>query len=147
MAQPNIALLGCGQWGRNLARNLASLGVLRGIADSNPVLLEGVRALYPAVMVTGEASALLKDPGIDACVIATPAALHFEMARLALEAGKDVFVEKPLALTVREGESLVALAERHRRILMVGHLLEYHPATEKLRELVARGELGKIQYV
>ncbi len=147
MAIARVGLLGCGQWGRNLARNLAALGVLRGIADSNPVLLEGVRSLYPDVTVTEDASAVLKDPDIDACVIATPVALHFEMARQALEAGKDVFVEKPLALTVKEGEALVALAEKQGRVLMVGHLLEYHPATEKLRELVAKGELGKIQYV
>src|SRR5215470_16701520 len=100
MAQPNIALLGCGQWGRNLARNLAGLAVL-------------------------------DDQGFDAVVIATPAALHFEMARRALESGKDVFVEKPLALTVKEGEVLVETADRAGRILMVGHSLEYHPAAEK----------------
>jgi UDP-2-acetamido-3-amino-2,3-dideoxy-glucuronate N-acetyltransferase len=145
--RPGIALLGCGHWGRNLARNLASLGALEVVCDSNPVLLEGVRSLYPGVTVTGDSSAVLKDPGIQGCVIATPAALHFELARQALEAGKDVFVEKPLALTVKEGEALVALAEKQGRILMVGHLLEYHPATDKLRELVAKGDLGKIQYV
>jgi UDP-2-acetamido-3-amino-2,3-dideoxy-glucuronate N-acetyltransferase len=147
MAQPNIALLGCGQWGRNLARNLAGLGVLRGIADSNPVLLEGARTLYPDITMMADVGAVLDDQGFDAVVIATPAALHFEMARRALESGKDVFVEKPLALTVKEGEVLVETADRLGRILMVGHLLEYHPAAEKLRELVARGEIGKIQYV
>ena len=147
MAQPNIALLGCGQWGRNLARNLAGLGVLGGIADSNPVLLEGARTLYPDITMMADVGAVLDDQGFDAVVIATPAALHFEMARRALESGKDVFVEKPLALTVKEGEVLVETADRAGRILMVGHLLEYHPAAEKLRELVARGEIGKIQYV
>ena len=145
--RPTIALIGCGQWGRNLARNLAALGALRAVCDSNPVTLEGVRALYPDVTVARESGGLLEDPEIEGCVIATPAAHHAALARQALEAGKDVFVEKPLALTVREGEGLVELAEKRGRILMVGHLLEYHPAIEKLRELAARGELGKIQYV
>lgn len=144
---PNIVLIGCGQWGRNLARNLAALGALRGVCDSNPVILEGVRALYPEVIVSRDTSAFLEDSEIEGCVIATPAAFHFELARQALRAGKDVLVEKPLALTVQEGEALVELAEKQGRILMVGHLLEYHPAVEKLREMVGTGELGKIQYV
>lgn len=145
--QPNIALIGCGQWGRNLARNLAALGALRAVCDSNPVVLEGVRTLYPDVIVTRDPGGILQDSEIEACVIATPAASHSELARQALEAGKDVLVEKPLALTVRDGEALVELAEQRGRILMVGHLLEYHPAIEKLREMVKSGELGKIQYV
>ena len=111
------------------------------------MILEGVRTLYPDVTVVRESGAVLEDPEIEACAIATPAAHHAVLARQALEAGKDVLVEKPLALTVREGEGLVELAEKGGRILMVGHLLEYHPAIEKLRELAARGELGKIQYV
>lgn len=145
--RPNIALIGCGQWGRNLARNLAALGVLRAVCDSNPGVLEEVRTLYPEVTVTVDPSAVLEDSEIEGCVVATPSAFHFELARQALQAGKDVLVEKPLALTVREGEALVELAEKRRRILMVGHLLEYHPATEKLLELVKSAELGKIQYV
>lgn len=145
--QPNIALIGCGQWGRNLARNLAALGALRAVCDSNPVILEGARALYPEVTVTRDPREVLGNPEIEGCVIATPVALHFDLARQALQAGKDVFVEKPLAMTVKEGEALVELAERGRRILMVGHLLEYHPAVEKLREFIGSGELGKIQYV
>ncbi len=147
IAQPKIGLLGCGQWGRNLARNLAALGALKAVSDPDPVLLERVRSLYPEVTVTNDSNAVLKDPEIQGCASATPAALHFEMTRQALEAGKDVFVEKPLALTVKESEALIELAEKSGRILMVGHLLECHPDTEKLRELVARGELGKFQYV
>lgn len=147
MTAPKIGLIGCGQWGRNLARNLTALNALKAACDSNPVVLEEVHALYPHVAVALDASALLDDPEIQGCVIATPAAFHAELARRALEAGKDVLVEKPLALTVREGEALVELAEQRGRVLMVGHLLEYHPATEKLRELVATGEIGKIQYV
>ena len=144
---PSVALIGCGHWGRNLARNLAQLGALKVVSDADPVLLEGIRALYAGVAVTLDTAAVLRDPSVDACVIATPPMSHFDLARQAMEAGKDVFVEKPLALTVRDGEALVALAERHGRILMVGHILEYHPAIEKLRELVVSGALGKIQYV
>ena len=143
---PKVALIGCGQWGRNLARNLAALGALAAVSDPSPVVLEGVRALYPGVTVTPDPANVFADPSIEAVVVATPAAFHYGMARHAIEAGKHVMVEKPLALTVAEGQSLVELAERRGRLLMVGHLLEYHPAVEKLRLLVAGGELGKIQY-
>jgi UDP-2-acetamido-3-amino-2,3-dideoxy-glucuronate N-acetyltransferase len=146
MTTPSVALMGCGQWGRNLARNLMALGALTAVSDPSPVVLEGVRALYPGVTVTPDPAALLADGSIDAVVIATPAAFHYAMARQALDAGKHVMVEKPLALTVAEGQSLVELAERRSRLLMVGHLLEYHPAIEKLRTLVASGQLGKLQY-
>jgi len=145
--RPNIALVGYGQWGLNLARNLANLGVLRVVCDPNPVVLEAARALYPEVTVTPNTRTFLESPEINGCVIAAPAAFHSELARQALEAGKDVLVEKPLALTVREGEALVNLAEKRGRILMVGHLLEYHPAVEKLRELLGNGELGRIYYI
>lgn len=145
--EPNIALIGCGQWGRNLARNLVALGALRVVCDRSPEALERVRTLYPEVTVTRGVSPVLEDSEIKGCVIATPAAFHFELAFQSLQAGKDVLVEKPLALTVGEGKALVELAEKQGRILMVGHLLEYHPAIEKLRELVLSGELGKIQYV
>lgn len=144
---PNIALVGFGQWGRNLARNLAALGALRAVCDSNPVVLEGVRTLYPEVAVTSEAGSFLEDAQVAGVVIATPPALHFALARQALQAGKDVLVEKPMALTAREGETLVELAEKSGRVLMVGHLLEYHPAIEKIRDMVASGALGKIHYV
>ena len=144
---PHIALIGCGRWGRNLARILADLRVLRTVCDPNPVVLEGIRVLYPDVDVVPNVDALLEDPAITACVVAAPAMLHFDLARRVLEAGKDVLVEKPLAVTASDGEALVALAARHRRVLMVGHILEYHPAVESLRELVQRGALGDIRYV
>ncbi len=142
-----VALLGCGHWGRNLARNFARLGALRVVSDPDPRALEAAGKAYPDARLTADWEQPLADPAVQACAIAAPAALHYDLARRALEAGKDVFVEKPLALTAKEGEALVALAEQRGRILMVGHLLEYHPATEALRALVAKGELGKIQYV
>jgi len=142
-----VALFGYGHWGRNLARNFAELGVLRAIADPDPAALEQAQRGFPDTRVSREWNEFIDNPAIDACVIATPAALHFDVARRALEAGKDVFIEKPLALTVKEGEALVELAAEQRRVLMVGHVLEYHPAIERLRALVSDGELGKIQYV
>src|SRR5262245_17168203 len=145
--RPKVALLGCGQWGKNIARSLASLGALSAVCDSNPVTVQGARTLYPDVDTATDPGEIFARGNIDACVIATPPLLHANLARQALEAGKDVLVEKPLALTARDGAAVVETAEKHGRLLMVGHLLEYHPAVEKLTELVRRGELGKIQYV
>ncbi len=143
---PKIALLGCGQWGRNLARNLSKLGVLHAVSDPNRAAAERIREFAPAVRVA-TADEIFADPGIDACVIATPVVTHAALATRALEAGKDVFVEKPLAITSADGQALTQLAERKGRILMVGHLLEYHPAVERLKALVHSGDLGKIYYL
>ena len=147
MDKTGVALFGFGHWGRNLARNFAQLGALRVVSDPDPRALEAAGKAYPDARLTADWRESIADPAVQACAIAAPAAMHYDLARRALEAGKDVFVEKPLALTAKEGEALVELAEKQGRILMVGHLLEYHPATEALRVLVAKGELGKIQYV
>jgi UDP-2-acetamido-3-amino-2,3-dideoxy-glucuronate N-acetyltransferase len=144
---PGVAVVGCGYWGRNLVRNFAALGALRAISDVNPATLAELQAQYPRLKGSTSHQGLLDDADVAALVIATPAASHYVVAQEGLEAGKDVFVEKPLALTVDEGRSLVALAEKTNRILMVGHLLRYHPGILKLKELVDKGELGKIQYV
>lgn len=142
-----IAVIGCGHWGKNLARNFFDLGVLRAVCDENPATLEKVKAQYPGVRVTRSITDVLEDPDIQACVIAAPAALHYALARQVLLAHKDVFVEKPLALRIVEGRALVSLAREQGRILMVGHLLQYHPAVIRLKQLVDEGRLGKIQYI
>jgi UDP-2-acetamido-3-amino-2,3-dideoxy-glucuronate N-acetyltransferase len=142
-----VAVLGCGQWGRNLVRNLANLEALVAVCDEAPAALEWVRERYPKTRLHSSLREIFADPGVDAVVIATPSSTHASLARQALEAGKDVLVEKPLALATDEGKVLVDLARHHERVLMVGHLLEYHPAVIRLRELAAQGELGKIQYV
>ena len=144
---PRVALLGHGQWGRNLARNLAKLGALSMVSDPNPDRLTSVADAYPGVNAVSDPMAVLESPEIDAVVVATPAASHAALARLAIEHGKDVMVEKPLALNVRDGIDVATLAAQHGRVLMVGHLLEYHPAVEKLRELVSSGALGRIYYL
>ena len=146
-APPSVALVGCGYWGRNIARNLYQLGALRLVCDTRAAALAEVRAAHPGVRTAATVAAALKDPAVQAVAIAAPAVRHHALAKQVLLAGKDVFVEKPLALKLREAEELVALARERRRVLMVGHLLEYHPAILKLRELVDAGELGDIHHV
>ena len=136
-----------GYWGQNLVRNYHNFGVLQAVCDTNPDALESVRRQYPDTATTSDYEDILKNESIKAVVIALPAASHYSFADRALQSGKDVYVEKPLALCVREGQQLVASASRNRRILMTGHLLHYHPAFVKLKQLVWSGQLGKLQYI
>lgn len=148
-AQPEItvAVIGSGYWGKNLVRNFSQLGVLSAVCDSNGELLQTLGKQYPQCRTITSYAEVLGDKSIQAVAISTPAETHATMVREALLAGKDVFVEKPLCLAVEQGEKLVALAREHGRILMVGHLLWYHPAILKLKELIDGGELGRIQYI
>ncbi|MFH0813742.1 MAG: Gfo/Idh/MocA family oxidoreductase [Pseudomonadota bacterium] len=143
----SIACIGAGYWGKNLIRNFASLGVLHTICDVDREKLKEYQELYPEVNLQTNIHEVLQERDIHGVVIATPAETHFKLARQALELGKDVFVEKPLALSVREGEELVSLSRKNDKVIMVGHLLHYHPGIQKLNELVKSGELGKIYYV
>lgn len=141
-----VSVIGCGYWGRNLVRNFHQVGALQLVCDTTEEGRRSAAAAAPGCEIASDPEAAMLSP-IPAVVIATPAETHFALARRALKAGKDVFVEKPLALTWEEGRQLVELARWGRRILMVGHVLEYHPGILKLRELVASGELGKIRYI
>ena len=141
-----IAVIGCGYWGKNLVRNFHSLGALALVCDLSEKNLAQVSAEY-AIPVSTDAERAFADPSIDAVVIAAPAVQHFNLAKRALQAGKDVFVEKPLALHSKEGRELLTLARSRGRILMVGHVLEYHPAIRELHRLIKSGELGRIQYI
>ncbi len=142
----DVAAVGAGYWGRNLVRVMNDLGALAVIVD--PVLEQGA---FPGVDApvhhSDQLDIVLADPAVTAVVIATPAATHGAVARRCLEAGKHCFVEKPLALDLGEAQELVELAKDRGLVLMVGHLLQYHAAFEKLRSLVAEGVLGRIQYV
>lgn len=142
-----IAIVGTGYWGKNLVRNYAELDVLSAICDSSLQALDALKAKYPEVKCTTDYREILDDPQIKGIVIASPAATHFSLAREALLSGKDVFVEKPLALNVPEAEELKDIAQSNSLILMVGHLLQYHPAFIKLKELIHDGELGRIHYI
>jgi UDP-2-acetamido-3-amino-2,3-dideoxy-glucuronate N-acetyltransferase len=142
---PRVAVIGCGSWGRNLVRNFHELGALAAVCDSNAAAAAECAGKYK-VPALGFA-AVLADPDIAGVVIAAPAELHGRLAAEALAAGKHVFVEKPLALSLDEAEWAAASAESGRRVLMVGHLLQYHPAFVKLQEIVRAGALGRLQYL
>jgi len=142
-----VGVAGLGYWGPNLARNFDDLAELAWLCDLNSDLLDRFGARYPNAAKTDRFDELLEDDSLQAVVIATPVPTHAELARRALSAGKHVFVEKPPALSGAEVDELVALAEERDLVLLPGHLLLYHPAVAKLRELIARGELGEILYV
>lgn len=142
----HVAVIGSGYWGKNLVRNFYELGVLRWVCDTRDEALLEASAKY-GVATTTSLDEVLNDPGANAVVIAAPAAQHFELARKCLLRDRDVYVEKPLSMTVANGQALVDIACARDRILMVGHILEYHPAVLELKRMIADGELGRIQYI
>lgn len=142
-----VAVIGCGYWGKNLVRVFDQLGALAGVCDLDEANgQQAVRGCKGPVRLFSDLKALLSEDDIPAVVVATPAATHYQVARQALESGKDVLVEKPLALTMDEGRQLVELAESLGRVLMVGHILLYHPAVNALMKLIQDGKLGRILY-
>lgn len=143
----NIAVVGCGYWGKNLIRNFYELNTLYAVCDIEKNQLKKFQEQYPHLVYYDNFEPLLNDPLIKAVVIATPAETHYFLTKEALLAEKDVFVEKPISLNYKEGEELVSLAKDKMRILMVGHILEYHPAVIKMKKLVDTGKLGKINYI
>ncbi|MDP9067833.1 MAG: Gfo/Idh/MocA family oxidoreductase [Actinomycetota bacterium] len=142
---PRVAVVGCGYWGANLVRNFAALGALGAVHDEERGAAELAAASTGAEAKSWDA--ILTDTTIDAVAISTPPATHAELAVAALEAGKDVFVEKPLALHVGDAEQVTKTAAAADRVLMVGHLLRYHPAFIELESLVRRGALGELRYI
>jgi UDP-2-acetamido-3-amino-2,3-dideoxy-glucuronate N-acetyltransferase len=142
-----VAVVGVGYWGKNLVRNFYELGALSMLCDADDLISHKYAQQYPGVRFQKDFVGVLSDPSITAIALATPAISHYEMAKQALLAGKDVFVEKPLAIDVKHGEELVKLAQAKGRILMVGHILRYHPAILKLQQLIRDGTLGKINYL
>ena len=144
--KPSIAVLGCGAWGQNLVRNFAQLGRLHVVCDAGDAGRQRAAVLAPGTRIASD-PAEIWDSAAAGVAIATPAETHAALTRQALLAGKDVLCEKPLALTYDEGAALVQLAEQQGRILMVGHVLEYHPAVLALRELVEGDRLGSVQYI
>lgn len=144
---PSLALVGAGYWGRNLARNFHAIGALRMLCDPSPTTLDNYGADYSSVRKVSNVDQALADIGVTEIAIAAPATAHYRIARAAIEAGKDVYVEKPLCLDETEALQLVDLAEQRGRILMVGHLLQYHPCVQKLQDMINAGELGKLCYL
>jgi predicted dehydrogenase len=147
--RPVLGMIGCGYWGPNLLRNYASLenARVKVVADQAEERRRFVKKSFPSIALANDGDEVLTDPEISAVVIATPAASHGALVRRALAAGKDVFVEKPLSLSTEEAAELARLADRERRVLMVGHTFLYNAAVRELKRRIDAGELGKLHYL
>ena len=145
----NIAVVGAGNWGRNLVRNFASLpgAQLKYVCDLDPKVRSAMKASYPGTTATDNLDQVLADPDLQAVVIAVDAPLHHKIAKAALQAGKHTYVEKPLTLSSSDSAELVELAQQKNVKLMVGHLLEYHPAVNYMKDMIGRQEIGKPLYL
>jgi len=143
----NIAVIGSGYWGKNLVRNYHQIGALKLICDKNETVLQSFQDQYPGLEACLALNDVLSRDDIQGVVIATPAETHFTLAREAILAGKHVYVEKPLVLDESEGRELIRLSQDQNRVLMVGHLLQYHPIFIRLKELAHNGDLGRINYI
>ena len=148
-ADVGLGVVGLGGWGKSVVRaySQTSGSKLASICDADPRTLASQSRHYPDAVVASQYSQVLDNPSVDAVVLATPAPMHYEMAKSALRAGKHVYVEKPMTLRVDHAEELIELAERQQRKLMVGHLLEYHPAVELMKREVDAGNLGRVYYM
>ena len=144
---PKIALVGCGYWGKNLCRNFHALDALAAVVDPTENGQATARTIAPDALITDKFDNILGDNQIQGVALATPAETHAELAIQAMLADKDVFVEKPMALSISDAEAMQKIAHETSRILMVGHLLEFHPAVKKLKDLLVSGELGKVNYI
>lgn len=142
-----IAVVGAGVWGKNLVRNFYQLGCLHTVCDNSSAAFQKIMDSFPKVNVCSNFNDILQDSAVDAVVIATPPQTHFEFAKQALLHNKDVFVEKPLALNTYEGEVLAKLAYEKNKMMMVGHVLQYHPGIVALQQLASNGNLGKLRYI
>ncbi|MFH1045746.1 MAG: Gfo/Idh/MocA family oxidoreductase [Candidatus Omnitrophota bacterium] len=149
MKEINVAVIGCGYWGPNLVRNFLEQADarLKTVCDLSPERLAYVKRLYPPVVTTTQMQDIFRDKDVQAVVIATPAATHFDIAMNALEAKKHVLIEKPLGLNRQECKKLIAAAKKHELILMVGHTFIYNSAVRKLREYIVQGFIGKTYYI
>ena len=146
MKQQKIAVIGCGVWGRNIVRNFYNLNVLDIVCDLDDSNLQKVKELYPGVKTTNDFNEIINNPEITAVAVVTPSHTHYKVVKSMLEAGKNVYVEKPVSTVAQEAKDLTELAHKKGLVLMVGHLLLYHPAVNRLKMLIEEGELGDIVY-
>lgn len=144
-----LAIVGCGRWGMNHVRTASALfgRNLVMVADQNPLTAAKVKEISPETLFTANLGEVAVDDRIDAVIVATPAETHYAVARTLLQAGKNVLVEKPITFHAVQAQSLIAIAAVRHLKLMVGHVLLYHPAVMKLKELVKEGKVGKLQYI
>jgi len=147
MLSKNVCVVGAGYWGKNHIRILHELGFLGGIVESNKETLNRFAEQYPDVKGFLSLNEALQDKSFLGFTVATPAKTHYSVAKQAMEAGKHVLVEKPLALEKKHAEELIHLSEKNNVNLMVGHVLLFHPAIKKIKELINKGKIGKLQYI
>ena len=145
--EKNICVVGAGYWGKNHIRTLYNMGALGGIVEPNSDLLTGLLAKYPGVKIYINLETAISGNNFDGFIVATPAETHYSIAREIIEADKPVLVEKPLTLNIQQAEDLVTLSEKKSVNLMVGHVLLFHPAVRKIKELITNGKIGKLQYI
>lgn len=145
----NVAVAGCGYWGPNLIRNFSGLADCRvkAVCDPSAARLKHMKELYPSVETTSDFDSLTADPEIDAIVVATPVHLHYELAKKSLEAGKHTFIEKPMAQSSEQCAELVEIADRKKLTLMVGHTFIYSAPVRRIKEIIANGDIGEVQYI
>jgi predicted dehydrogenase len=145
----NVAVVGAGAWGKNHIRVFSEIPNvrLRYVCDQDPSKLRALQKTYPQAKMVEDLKPILQDPEVRGVVVASSALSHYSLSKEILQADKDVLVEKPMALSVKEAEEMIEISERRKRILMVGHLLIYHPVVDRLKDMVASGELGKIYYI
>ena len=142
-----VAVIGCGIWGKNVVRNFYNLNALNTVCDLDEENRRNLRNLYPDINLTADYNEVLNNPEIKAVAVVTPSHTHYGIVKKAIEAGKHVYVEKPISTVSAEAKSLTELADKNNIILMVGHLLMYHPAVNRLKMLINEGVLGEIRYV
>ncbi|MBE7706796.1 MAG: Gfo/Idh/MocA family oxidoreductase [Cyanobacteria bacterium SIG30] len=142
-----VAVVGCGVWGKNIVRNFYNLNALNTVCDLDVENLKKMKELYPEIKTTSCYDDVINDPDIKAICVVTPSHTHYNFAIKALEAGKHVYIEKPISTVYKEAYELNKVATEKNLVLMVGHLLLYHPAVNRLKMLVEQGVLGKIKYV
>ena len=146
MTQQKIAVIGCGLWGRNIVRNFYNLNVLEIVCDLDDDNIAKVKEMYPNLKITKDMNEIINNPEITAVAVVTPSHTHYKIVKAMLEAGKNVYVEKPISTVAQEAKDLKDLADSKGLVLMVGHLLLYHPAVNRLKMLIEEGALGKIAY-
>ena len=147
MRKHNVAVIGCGLWGRNVVRNFYNLNALHTVCDLDEENRKNLKEQYPDVNIISNSDEIFNNPEIDAVAVVTPSHTHYKIVKRAIEAGKHVYVEKPISTVSAEAKDLDELARKNNMVLMVGHLLMYHPVVNRLRMLIAEGALGEIKYV
>ena len=147
MKAHNIAVIGCGIWGKNVVRNFYNLEALHTVCDLDAENRKNLKEQYPDVNIIADFNEVLANPDIDAVAVVTPSHTHYKIVKQAIEAGKHVYVEKPISTVAAEAKALDELATKNNMVLMVGHLLMYHPAVNRLKMLIKEGVLGDIRYV